>query len=277
MPKDILVHVDNSRACGPRIEAAVKIANQFGAHLSGLYVRPRLTVIPPYIAADLDPAMMTIQTQAVDAQAEEAKSRFDTIAAASDLTVEWRCVEGGLARTINTHARYADLVVLGQADADDPKSVSDGLADRVVLESGRPVLVIPYIGFPEDFAERALVAWNGSREAVRAVNDAMPFLQAAKRVDVLAIDPDDAENGHGDIPSADICLHLARHGVNAHANHITATDIDVGDMLLSRVADAGANLIVMGAYGRSRFREIVLGGATRHLLRHMTVPVLMSH
>ena len=277
MPKDILVHVDNSRDCDARIEAAVRIASQFGAHLSGLYVRPRLAVIPPYIAADMDPALLQIQTQAVDAQAEEAKSRFDAIAAGPDVTLEWRCVEGGLGRTINTHARYADLVVLGQANAEDPKSVSEGLADRVVLESGRPVLAIPYIGPPENFAQHVLVAWNGSREAVRAVNDAMPFLKAAKRVDVLAIDPDEAKNGHGDIPSADICLHLARHGANAHASHIMASDIDVGNMLLSRAADIGANLIVMGAYGRSRFREIVLGGATRHILRHMTVPVLMSH
>jgi len=121
------------------------------------------------------------------------------------------------------------------------------------------------------------VAWNGSRESVRAVNDAIPLLVDAKRVSVLALNPSDGGRIHGDLPSADICLHLSRHGIRAEAQMLSARDIDAGDMLLSCVADDSADLLVMGAYGQPRFREMVLGGATRQILKQMTVPVLMSH
>jgi nucleotide-binding universal stress UspA family protein len=119
-----------------------------------------------------------------------------------------------------------------------------------------------------------LVAWNGSREAARAAHDALPLLQQADQVHVLAINPGaDA----GDIPTAEISQHLARHNVRVEASQLVAKDLDVGDVLLSRAADLGSDLIVMGAYGHTRLRETILGGATKHLLAHMTVPVLMSH
>jgi nucleotide-binding universal stress UspA family protein len=133
--------------------------------------------------------------------------------------------------------------------------------------------VIPYIGAPQNLGKKILVAWNASREASRAVADAMPMLEAADSVEVFAVEP----NGMGDAPGADIAAHLARHGINATANKTTGLDIDVGDVLLNQAADSGADLIVMGGYGHSRMRELVLGGATRHILEHMTVPVLLSH
>jgi nucleotide-binding universal stress UspA family protein len=122
-----------------------------------------------------------------------------------------------------------------------------------------------------------LVAWNARREAVRAVNDALRILQTADRVVVLAVNPTYGESGEGDIPSADICLHLARHGVKAEAETAVAQDIDVTSLLLSHTADIGADMMVMGAYGHSRLREMVLGGVSREMLQTMTVPVLMSH
>jgi len=145
----------------------------------------------------------------------------------------------------------------------------------LALGVGRPVLIVPRYGTFETVGERVLVAWNGSREATRAVHDALPLLKLASSVTVLSIDP---EHDTGDrIPGADIALHLARHGVAAEGMSTVGLDISVGDLLLSRAADLGADLIVMGAYGHSRVRELVLGGATRHILQHMTVPVLMSH
>jgi nucleotide-binding universal stress UspA family protein len=122
-----------------------------------------------------------------------------------------------------------------------------------------------------------MVAWNARSEAVRAVNDALPLLEQAEQVDVLAINPPPGEAGDGDIPAADICLHLARQGVKAEAQSAQAKDIDVGDLLLSRAVEENVDLIVMGAYGHSRWRETVLGGATKHVLEHMTIPVFMSH
>ncbi|MBE9552893.1 MAG: universal stress protein, partial [Proteobacteria bacterium] len=131
----------------------------------------------------------------------------------------------------------------------------------------------PYIGAQAEIGRNVLVAWNGSREAARAVSDAMPILEAADSIEVFAVEP----RGIGDIPGADIAQHLARHGLKTDAAKTAGLDIEVGDVLLNQVADGGADLIVMGAYGHSRMRELVLGGATRHILGHMTVPVLLSH
>jgi nucleotide-binding universal stress UspA family protein len=274
--KDILLHVDNSRACESRIRMAVELAQAQDAHLTGLYVRPQLE-LPGYLEAEVGVELLEIQRQAVADLAEAAADTFQNLTGREGLSAEWRAVDGGLARNLNLHARYADVVVVGQADDDDPRCVSQGLADRVVLECGRPVLVCPYIGAQFPLAERVVVAWNATREAVRAVNDALPFLVRAKKVEVIAVNPEPGDAGDGDIPSADICLHLARHGVKAEAHLIQASEIEVGDVLLSRTAEEAGALVVMGAYGHSRLREMVLGGVTRHLLEHMTVPVLMSH
>ena len=155
------------------------------------------------------------------------------------------------------HARYADLAVLGQADPDNPP-LGAGVVEAVLLGSGRPALVVPFIG-AESVGQRVLVAWNATREAARALNDAMPLLAQAEKVTVLSVNPERGIGGEGDLPAADIALHLARHGVKAEAAHTTAEDVSVGDILLSRAADLGADLIVMGGYGHSRAREFVLG------------------
>ena len=122
-----------------------------------------------------------------------------------------------------------------------------------------------------------MVAWNGGREATRAVADALPLLARAKEVTVLVINPEDAPDTHGDVPGADIALHLARHGVNAVATRIHAGDMEAANIILSRAAETGIDLLVMGAYGHSRLRELVVGGVTRSILASMTMPVLMSH
>ncbi len=137
--------------------------------------------------------------------------------------------------------------------------------------------MVPYIGARQEMGRNVLVAWNGSREATRAVNDALPILERADKVTVLAVNPGKNGNDHGDIPSADIALHLARHGVKAEASQTVSDELEVGSIILSRISDLGADLVVMGAYGHSRMRELMMGGVTRDLLRHMTVPVLMSH
>ncbi|MFQ6023911.1 MAG: universal stress protein [Acidiferrobacterales bacterium] len=274
--KDLLVHVDSSKACAARVDAAVRLAETLDAHLTGLYVLPRVDV-PAYIVGEVPQEVLAAQREAVLAHAVEAEKTFKASADKAGISVEWRFVENTPARTLILHARYVDLVIVGQEDRSDPLSASTGVAEEVVLDAGHPVLVIPYIGAPQPIGQRILVAWNTSREAVRAIHDALPLLERAKKVDVLSVNPPGGTAGDGDVPGADIALHLARHDVNAEATHIEAHDIDVGNMLLSRAADKGADLIVMGAYGHSRFRELVLGGATRHLLEHMTVPVLMSH
>lgn len=268
--KDILVHVDNGRQAAERVKLAALAAGTGDGHLVGLHVRWRPD-LPPVVAGQLAPDITEMLARCNEMAAREARAAFDAAAVPVGVTTEWRDVTGALVETVRLHARHADLAVIGQAAEDEDNRP---LADALVLEVGRPVLVVPYAGRFDTLGQRVLIAWNGSREATRAVHDALPLLKRAHRVVVLAVNPDEAM---GDLPGADLCRHLARHGVAATGEQVRADDLEVGDMLLSRAADADADLLVMGAYGRSRLREMILGGATRHILRHMTVPVLLSH
>jgi len=275
--KDILVHIDSSPQCAARLDSAMQLAIRHDAHLTGLYVIPH-TEIPGYIRAQITNEILEHHDRLIVDAAEQAKQMFTERTNQQGLTAEWRCVEGDLIPVLALHARYADVAIVGQRDPEgDTVSADPGMPDRLILSVGRPVLVIPNIGEYPNIGERVMVAWDASRLATRATNDAMPFMEGAKHVSVMAVNPRGGEEGHGEIPSADICLHLARHGINAEAQHVFADDVEAGDMLLSRAADEGIDLFVMGAYGHARWREVVLGGVTRHLLRHMTMPVLMSH
>lgn len=276
--KDILVHVDRSHHCRARLEAAVALAVRHGARLTGLYVRSAPHV-PQFVMSQLGPEVARAQRQFAQEESSKARSLFEEVVAQADILSEFRSPEGDLLESLVLHARYSDIVVLGQYDRqDDDMADEREAADQVIMDSGRPVLIVPYAGHFPVIGEKVLVAWNASREATRALSDAMPILSMAREVRVLAINPrHNGLNGHGDIPGADIAGHLARHGVNAVAEHVVAHDVDVGNMLLSRASDEGSDLIVMGAYGRSRLRELVLGGATWHVLHHMTVPILMGH
>ncbi len=275
--KDILVHVDRSSRCEERLEAAINLAVDHDAHLIGLYVLsyPR---IPGYIRAEINEDVLKFQIDSARAAATKAETLFNERVGRVGVKAEWRCVEGDLHPVLSLHARYVDIAIVGQRDPEWKDTGDDpGMPDQLVLSIGRPVLVVPHVGQYPVIGKRIMVAWDASRLATRAVNDALPFLVKAKKVAVIAVNPEGGEEGHGEIPSADICLHLARHGVKAEAQHIYANDMSVGDMMLSRAADEGIDLIVTGAYGHARWRELVLGGVTRHLLKHMTVPVLMSH
>jgi nucleotide-binding universal stress UspA family protein len=145
------------------------------------------------------------------------------------------------------------------------------------LATGRPVLVVPYAFERRPAGRHVMIAWNASREAARAVNDALPLLRRASHVHVVALSPVRSATAHGEEPGADIALYLARHGVKVTVSRDDAPEVDTGNLLLSRAFDLSADLIVMGAWGHSRLREFVLGGVTRTLLESMTVPVLMSH
>jgi len=277
--KDLLVVVDHGRNCATRIDVAVGLAREFEAHLTGLYVVAPPQV-PAAVLAELPSEVREMPARIGREAAEQARVLFtERIEAAGfDLSTEWRVVEGDVRDVAVLHARYVDLTVIGQTDPDDvPAGAARDLPERLILGAGRPALVVPYAGSFGTVGERVLVAWNTSREATRAVNDALPLLQKARRVTVLSVNPHRAPAAHGAIPGADIALHLARHGVRAEAASLATDEVGVDDMLLSQAADAGADLIVMGAYGHSRLGELLLGGTTRHILRQITLPVLMSH
>jgi nucleotide-binding universal stress UspA family protein len=175
-------------------------------------------------------------------------------------------------------SRYADLVIVGQADRDDPATgaLLQDLPEYVILNTCRPVLVVPIGGKFASIDDTVLVAWNGSAQAARAITQALPMLRCASRVVLVMIDPVIGGDEHGEEPGADIALYLARHAVNVEVLS-QASQGDVGEALLETADRIHADLLVMGAYGHARFREILLGGATRTILNTMTVPVLLSH
>jgi nucleotide-binding universal stress UspA family protein len=274
--KDLLVVVDDARNASERIDVAVRLATASGGHVTGLHVVHPLDV-QAAVFAQLPAEVQEVQERVAREEVERAQSLFEQRlrAAPGELSREWRAIRGEPAEVIAVHARYADLAVIGQQDPDAPGPRN--VPERVILSSGRPALIVPYAGSFPTLGRRVMVAWNATREAARAVSDALPLLVAAERVRVVSVNPRGTMTGHGPIPGADISLHLARHGVKVEASTVTADDMRVDDTLLSLAADAGADLIVMGGYGHSRLGELVLGGATRHILRQITVPVFMSH
>ncbi len=277
--RNLLVQVDDTRGCAGRIEAAVALAAAHGAHLTGVYIVSEPS--PASFAEGYLPVeLLTNLQQELRARAEAALARFGKVAAGNEVAFEGRIdrvLYTEVADALATHARYVDLAILGQVDPEDPGTGPRYLIEEVILGCGRPALVIPYIGAAPTLGERVMVAWDASREAARAVNDALPLLERARSVKVVTINPSNQTFGHGEEPGADIGLHLARHEIKVEVQRIDAHDIDIANALLSELANQSADLLVMGAYGHSRLRELMLGGVTRTILSDMTVPVLMSH
>jgi len=280
--KDILVHIESTPRATEVLRLAASLARRHDAHLIGLHVVD--IVLPPFAmaggvggsAAMLGDMMDQLREQAL-AAAQPLEAAFSDLVRRDGLKGEWRQVEGPLPELVALHARYADLAVIGQPDPGNGQPGAELVAEQVLFSAGRPVLLVPRVGHFEDPGRRILVGWNASREAARAVNDALPVLCAAEAVTVLAVNPDRLPGAHGAEPGADIALHLARHGVTAQAEKVSAPGTPDAEALLNRASELAADLLVMGAYGHSRLREMILGGVTRRLLQSMTVPVLMSH
>lgn len=276
--RNLLVHLDDTEPCAARVAAAVALADAQDAHLTGLALAAEVS-LPSYVGGQLPPEVIEMQRQAALKRAEAAGARFTEAVAKAGRSSDLRLVPAldiDVASVIALHARYADLVILGQPETDHEGPVGRHDVEEVILSCGRPAIVVPYIG-AKTMGRRIMVAWDSGRESTRAVNDALPLLERADEVVVLSINPRPGIDGHGEQPGADIALHLARHDVKVEVQQTRSDDIGVGETLLSRLADAGSDLLVMGAYGHSRFRELVLGGVTRTLLQEMTIPVLMSH
>jgi nucleotide-binding universal stress UspA family protein len=275
--KTILVHCDADPKVSHRLAIAVELAQRHGAHLVGVHVQE-----PFNMPALVDGTVMTdnlfaAYEAASSADLTTAAAAFDKALKGTHLSREWRTETGYADSQLGVHARYADLVVLGQNDPEASVSRPPDLPEAIALATGRPALVVPHIGAPAKPGRTVMLCWNASRESARAATDALPFLRAADKVIVLSIDPKPSNNGHGAEPGADVATWLSRHGVKVTVQRDVATDSDVGGVILSRAADHDVDLIVMGLYGHSRLREMVLGGASRTLLATMTVPVFMAH
>ena len=276
--KSILMHLDDSPACATRLRAANAVAETLDASVKALYA-----VLPAFMqyamaysaGAEVAPLMQAFELE----RRGRTRALFDATVGSGTgkrlARVEWAQCEGEPSRLFSREALAADLLVLGQrveAGA-APTGVAGDFNESVVIGSGKPALLIPSIYKAEPIGRIALVAWKPTRESARALSAALPFLQRAQQVHLALWREPDADDGAG----PDIEASLRRHGITAIMHRDVARNRDVGELLLSRATDLGADLLVMGCYGRGRAREWALGGASRSVLQAMTVPVLMAH
>jgi nucleotide-binding universal stress UspA family protein len=276
--KSIVVQLDTSERARARFEYAMRLATQFGAHVTGVFA-----VFTP------DPRTFRVMEGSAfyyekhcrlrDERHAELKRSFHAELARAKVPGQWIDSREYANDLVPRLARCADLVVGGQDDPNDSESfIADHFPETLVMSAGRPVLLIPNVGVFPTLGANVMVAWNGSREATRAVHDALPLLRRAQKTTIVTLNGLKGELRANRIPGSDIALVLARQGVKAEVCELDGIDdVPVGDMLLSRIAELGADLVVMGAYGHARWQELVMGGATRSMLASMTVPVLMSH
>ena len=270
-PKSILLHLDSSARTAKRIAVARQLAETFDAQVTGVpCTMPALMQYPFAMEAGGD--VIAVMTQ-LDADRRNAMHAQFVAASAGSAAMHWTEPMKDAPWGIAQRALYADLLVLGQRDPDDPQGAElpADFVPGLLVDSGRPALVLPYAGPVAPIGRKVMLAWKPSPESARAVAAALPWLRSAKVVHAV---------GFGD--GADAALqslreYLARQGVSVELHAAGAEQGDAGDLLLSRAADLDADLLVMGCYGHSRSREWLLGGATRTVLQSMTLPVLMSH
>ena len=276
MIKDLVVNLALTAEHDPAAEFALSVASAFTAHAVGIAFQYD-PIMPAVLMDDVPPDVIDMERAENERAANTAASRFDGAARVASVCSVTRIVEStmaGVAMRFAHIARRFDLSVVTQArpESDGPESL---IAEQALFDSGRPVLVVPYIQTAPFKADRVLLCWDGSRTAARAAADALPFLTRAKAIEIFIVETGKLKSD--EIPGADIAGHLARHDLNVSVERTVAGDIDVASVILSHAADVGADMLVMGGYGHSRLREFILGGATRDILKSMTVPTLMSH
>ncbi len=267
--KNLLVHLDQGERTAARLELAVSLTRQHQARLVGVFGQrahaQQVGVVsswpsPEYVAAR-----------------DASKAAFEKAVAGLPQT-EWRDINRGSEVEVLHHiinlARHADLVILGQHDERAKAFAPDELASQVILESGRPVLVLPFAGTFAEVGKHPLIAWNNAREAARALNDALPLIEGCDEAIVLSFS---TRSDEGEACCAEVVAHLATHGIKTKTECLVVQDFGIMDMLLNRITDRGADLLVMGAHGHIGFPFVSRGAGTRYILAHMTVPVLMSN
>lgn len=277
MIKDIAVHLPVDRPAEPVIDCAISLATMFAAHLQGLVATYQ--VINPDMHVGPSAAQFALPTEYnTDAQAANDRlAMFEAAARAARIPITTGCIcdTPRLAnQALAAVSRMCSLSIVSQPDAKHP--THDGhLAETILLQSGRPMLLVPHIHQGPFHATRALVCWDGGRAAARALHDAMPLLRKARTIDAISVHRADA-------PACDtsvdhLSTHLDHYGLSATVHHQTAEPEQFHDAILSAAADLGSDYLVMGGYGHSRLGELLLGGTTREMFRSLTIPALMSH
>jgi nucleotide-binding universal stress UspA family protein len=277
--KSLLTFADVTESSAPRLETAIAMAERHGAHLAvcALAEQPAYYYgIGTEVAADVYVQDIERSREVADRVAVAARARLAESGHDGDI----RTATGTAAMISEIaarQARHADLNLVGQPLDDDHLTLLTSVLEGVLLNSGRPLAMVPRQWSGGAFGARVMVAWAPCKEAARAVNSAMPFIEAAERVDIAMVDPETGEHAHGDEPGADLAASLARHDVRVTVNRLPGGGQRVAERLLSHAADCNASLVVMGGYGHWRLREALFGGVTRDMIRQSTVPLLMAH
>ena len=276
--KNILLHLDHSNGCRNRLDTAFALAKKYDALITGLFVVPDY-VVPSYVEAQISVDLITDVTEKALARARETLSGYQKLADEAGARMEAHVVEGQVIPILREHTKYADLLMLGQDQPDDPDNASYGLADALLFEGACACMMVPHSGKLAVPGSRVLLTWNASRESARALRESMPLLARAETVVVLSSEPDDADaeiaRGH---PHADeLARFLESHGIESVSSGISDMELSASEAILGQAADMNADMIVMGAYGHTRLREIILGGVTRDLLKQSPIPLFLAH
>lgn len=278
--KSILVHLNSESRVARLMGAAMQLALPSASHVTGLFVIPAAPARSPLLPM-ISGSAIASAIEAYQRTGDRIRAAFENATAGQSVVAEWRLRQAkrpGYVEAVLDHARTADIVVAAQKQSDWDYADMFDVPDWLAMESGRPVLVVPQSGNLDSIGERVVVAWNNSREAARAVFDALPLLQKASEVTVLSVEEPSKPEVTNNIAGAEIGATLARHGVKTDFQQVKpGARGDAGVELLAQVEAHRADLLVMGCFGRSRLREFVLGGASRHVLQNTTVPVLMGH
>lgn len=276
MIRDIVVSLSPGAARDVAAEYAVSLGETFNAHIAGIAFAYD-PVLPASIMGGISADVFDVQRRENETAANAALQQFGALTKRAGLSAESRMLSATIAGAADAFAALArrfDLIVVPQVTP-DTITPDELLMEAALFESGRPMVIVPYIQKSPANLDRVICCWDGSRTAARAISDAMPLLKKSKAVDLVIVGK--GKMSDKELTGADMGAHLARHGLNVEVKNIPAPDVDVANVVLSYAADTDAGLIVMGGYGHSRLREYILGGATRSILQSMTVPVLMAH
>jgi nucleotide-binding universal stress UspA family protein len=277
--KTILVSLNEVGRLSELVAAAVTIARETGAHVSGLYVVPAVQVYPS-VGFEAAPQVFEGNRSFFKDNGARVKQAFEEAMRREGLSHDFHQIDARtpvIADEVVAAGRVADLVIVSATNPEEITGVERDFVEQSVMALGRPVIVLPYKGNATVSLGEVVIGWDGGREAARATFDALPLLKKAAKVRVVRIDPQKDPSLRGSVAGADLAEALSRHGVKAEAQGYPTDGQDEGQALMRCAEDCGAGLIVMGAYGHSRLAEFIFGGATRFVLNRLVCPVLMSH
>lgn len=277
MLTDILINVPATEEPDPAVQYGLSLAKKFGAHATGISFGLEPLVASTYFGAVPGEFMMDMRVAAEKA-AKDAANAFTKAAKGEGVEADSRAMTStidGASDALGRLARLYDVTVVGQPNPDSP-GAQNMFLESVLFDSGRSVLIVPYIQKKPVELNRVMIAWDGGRSATRAIAEARPLLAKAKQVEVLVVETGKPDTGQ--IPGSDLARHLARHKLKVELRHVSVSSKhEIDETILNEVTNSDIDLVVMGGYGHSRLREFVLGGVTRSIIQTMTAPVLMAH